>query len=100
MFEHSEKSNDLQLRLAQFMDRHIYPNEQAYTEQRQTASERFAPLPLVEELKVLARSEGLWNLFVAPEYANFSPVDGLGNLDYAPLADHWCAACDHSCDAG
>ena len=87
MFEHSEKSSDLQLRLAQFMDRHIYPNEQAYAEQRQAAIERFAPLPLVEELKQLARAEGLWNLFVPPEFARFSPVDGLGNLDYAPLAE-------------
>ena len=87
MFEYSEKSNHLQLRLAQFMDRHIYPNELAYAEQRQAASERFAPLPLVEELKVLAQSEGLWNLFVPTEYANFSPVDGLGNLEYAPLAE-------------
>ena len=87
MFEYSEKSKDLQLRLAQFMDRHIYPNELAYAEQRQAASERFAPLPLVEELKVLAQSEGLWNLFVPTEYANFSPVDGLGNLEYAPLAE-------------
>ena len=87
MFEYSEKSKDLQLRLAQFMDRHIYPNESAYAEQRQAASERFAPLPLVEELKVLAQAEGLWNLFVPPEYANFSPVGGLSNLDYAPLAE-------------
>jgi acyl-CoA dehydrogenase len=87
MFEHSEKSSDLQLRLARFMDRHIYPNEQAYAEQRQAAIERFAPLPLVEELKQLARAEGLWNLFVPPEFASFSPVDGLGNLDYAPLAE-------------
>jgi acyl-CoA dehydrogenase len=87
MFEPSEKSNALQARLAQFMARHIYSNEQLYAEQRETASERFAPLPLVEELKQLARAEGLWNLFVPPEYAEFSPVDGLGNLDYAPLAE-------------
>jgi acyl-CoA dehydrogenase len=82
-----EKSNDLLLRLTKFMERNIYPNEGEYATQRETASERFAPLPLVEELKQLARAEGLWNLFVPPAFAEFSPVGGITNLDYAPLAE-------------
>ena len=87
MFEHSDKSNDLKARLAQFMERHIYPNEQAYSQQLEAASNRFAPLPLVEELKQLARIEDLWNLFVPPQFAQFSPIGGLSNFDYAPLAE-------------
>jgi acyl-CoA dehydrogenase len=87
MFEHSDISNDLQLRLTQFMERHIYPNERVYAQQREAASERFAPLPLVEELKKLARAEGLWNLFIPPAHAEFSEIGGLANLDYAPLAE-------------
>jgi acyl-CoA dehydrogenase len=87
MSTRGEKSSDLLARLTQFMERHIYPNEQTYALQRETASERFAPLPLVEELKQQARTEGLWNLFVPPEYAEFSPVGGLTNLEYAPLAE-------------
>ena len=87
MFEHSEKSNQLRGRLAQFMAQHIYPNELAYAAQRDTASERFAPLPLVEDLKDLARAEGLWNLFIPLEFAESSPVGGLSNFDYAPLAE-------------
>jgi acyl-CoA dehydrogenase len=87
MFEHSEKSRDLRVRLALFMERHIYPNEQAYAQQLEAASNRFAPLPLVEELKQLARAEGLWNLFVPPQFAEFSKVGGLSNFDYAPLAE-------------
>jgi len=87
MFEASEKSKDLQVRLSRFMDRHIYPNEQAYAAQREAASERFAPLPLVEELKELARAEGLWNLFIPPAHAEFSSCGGLSNFDYAPLAE-------------
>ena len=51
------------------------------------ASERFAPLPLVEDLKARARDEGLWNLFVPPDFASYSPVAGLSNFDYAPLAE-------------
>lgn len=87
MFEHSKKSNDIQTRLGQFMDRYIYPNQRVYLEQREAASERFATLPLVEELKALARAEGLWNLFVPPEFAQYSPLAGLSNFDYAPLAE-------------
>jgi acyl-CoA dehydrogenase len=87
MIEHSEKSNDLKVRLAQFMGRHIYPHEGLYAQQREAASPRFAPLPLVEELKQLARAEGLWNLFVPPQFVEFSPVAGLSNFDYAPLAE-------------
>ena len=87
MFEHSERTNDLKARLAAFMEQHIYPHEQEYAAQREAASERFAPLPLVEELKALARAEGLWNLFVPPAFAGFSPQAGLSNFDYAPLAE-------------
>jgi acyl-CoA dehydrogenase len=87
MFEHSEKSNDLGARLARFMERHVYPNEGVYAQQRDAATNRFAPLPLIEELKQLARAEGLWNLFVAPQFVEFSPVAGLSNFDYAPLAE-------------
>jgi len=87
MFTPSEKSNDLLVRLTQFMEQHVYPNEGEYAAQLEAASERFAPLPLVEELKQQARSEGLWNLFVPPGFAEFSPVGGLSNLDYAPLAE-------------
>jgi acyl-CoA dehydrogenase len=87
MFEHSDKSNDLKARLAQFMERHIYPNERAYSQQLEAASNRFAPLPLVEELKQLARTEDLWNLFVPPQFAQFSPIGGLSNFNYAPLAE-------------
>jgi acyl-CoA dehydrogenase len=87
MYTHSEKSNDLLMRLTRFMEQHIYPNESEFAMQRDTASERFAPLPLIEELKQLARAEDLWNLFVPPAFAEFSPPGGLTNLDYAPLAE-------------
>ncbi|MCP4333094.1 MAG: acyl-CoA dehydrogenase [Gammaproteobacteria bacterium] len=87
MIAPSEKSNNLLIRLTQFMEQHIYPNEAEFATQRDSANERFAPLPLVEELKQRARAEGLWNLFVPPIFAEFSPVEGLPNLDYAPLAE-------------
>ena len=87
MYEHSRKSNQIQRQLARFMEDYIYPNETAYEMQRQAATERFAPLPLVEKLKQKARSQGLWNLFVPPEFSQYSPVDGLSFFDYAPLGE-------------
>ena len=39
----------------------------------------------MEHWKKLAKSEGLWNLFLPKGYGNLSP--GLSNLEYAPLAE-------------
>ena len=95
MFEFSEKSQDLQARLSAFMDEHIYPNEHVYAKQLDSAKSRYAPIPLMDELKQKARADGLWNLFVPPAHAEFSEFGGLGNFDYAPLAELmgrvlWC----------
>ena len=95
MFDFSEKSQDLQARLASFMDQHIYPNEQTYAEQLHSGDSRYAPIPLMDELKQKARADGLWNLFIPPAHAEFSEFGGLNNFDYAPLAELmgrvlWC----------
>ncbi len=78
-FNYSAKTQELQKRLRSFMDEHIYPNENAYT-QEINSGDRWQPLALVEELKAKAKNEGLWNMFL-PE------VSGLTNLEYAPLAE-------------
>jgi acyl-CoA dehydrogenase len=70
-------------RLEEFMDSHVYPNERTYAEQRQALVESGQPhvVPqVVEDLKVEARSRGLWNLFLPA-------VSGLSNVDYAHLAE-------------
>jgi acyl-CoA dehydrogenase len=66
-------------RLDAFMRANIYPNEEAYT-QEIDSGDRWQPSRLIEDLKLKAKSEGLWNLFL-PD------VSGLTNLDYAPLAE-------------
>ncbi len=86
-FEYSDKSSQLQQKLATFMQLHVYPNEAAYAEQLKQAENRFAPLALTEALKKMAKDEGLWNLFVPESHAEFSDHGGLGNLDYFPLAE-------------
>lgn len=87
MFEHSEKSQQLQARLGEFMDEHIYPNETPYNAQLHAAENRFASLPLMDELKDKARTAGLWNLFIPESHEEYSDFGGLSNFDYAPLAE-------------
>jgi acyl-CoA dehydrogenase len=79
--EPSAKTKELQQRLQKFMDAHVYPNEHRFEEE--TAPEPWKPTRIVEELKVKARNEGLWNLFL-PEDPGGA---GLSNLEYAPLCE-------------
>jgi acyl-CoA dehydrogenase len=63
------------------MDRYIYPNERLYNQQIE--EQRWRPVPIIEELKPVARAQGLWNLFLpASEHGA-----GLTNLEYAPLCE-------------
>jgi acyl-CoA dehydrogenase len=80
-FEPSAKTKELQQRLQKFMDAHVYPNEQRFEEE--TAREPWQPTRIVEELKVKARGEGLWNLFLPQDPGGA----GLSNLEYAPLCE-------------
>jgi acyl-CoA dehydrogenase len=81
-FENSARSQDLQTRVAAFMDEHVYPNESTF--HRQIAEgDRWQPTAIVEELKPKARAAGLWNLFLPEsEYGA-----GLTNVEYAPLSE-------------
>ena len=81
-FEPSARVKELQAKLLAFMDAHIYPSERLWTEQV-NAGERWKAIPLMEELKAKARTQGLWNLFL-PE-SEHGP--GLTNLEYAPLCE-------------
>ena len=81
-FDYSPKTQDLIARVSAFMDEHIYPNEKRHS-QEVAAGDRWAPLPLMEELKQQARAQGLWNLFL-PESTSGA---GLTNLEYAPVCE-------------
>jgi acyl-CoA dehydrogenase len=81
-FSYSPKTRELLQKLTTFRDEHIIPNEEVFTRQV-NEGERWAAVPVIEELKILAREQGLWNLFLPePEYGA-----GLSNLEYAPLAE-------------
>ncbi len=85
--EHSAKTQDLLERLGAFFERHIYPNEARYEEQMHAlrrAGDPWQPVPLIEELKPVARAAGLWNMFLPHPYKG---QGGISNLDYAPLCE-------------
>ncbi len=81
-FEHSPKVKELMARVDAFMDEHIFPNEARF-EAEVAEGDRWQPTRVMEELKVKARAQGLWNLFL-PESGHGA---GLTNLEYAPLAE-------------
>src|SRR5579862_9438216 len=80
-FELSAKANEFQQRLLRFMAAYVYPNEQRF--HKEVTREHWKPTRIVEELKLKARNEGLWNLFL-PRDPNGA---GLANLEYAPLCE-------------
>ena len=81
-FDYSPKTQEYRERVSAFMDKHIYPNENRVHEEVNTG-DRWEPTKIVDELKPLARAEGLWNLFL-PDSPHGA---GLTNLEYAPLAE-------------
>lgn len=92
MFEQSEKSKALMVRLNAFMEQHVYPNEATYHAEQDAMSNKWQPVPIAEALKQKAKAQGLWNLFLPDSHSGA----GLTNLEYAPLCEvmgrvHWAA---------
>ncbi|MGH3677461.1 MAG: acyl-CoA dehydrogenase family protein [Mycobacterium sp.] len=77
----SAKAQDYHKRLSAFMTEFVFPAEASYQAYRRAAGpdDHTVP-PVIEELKVLAKERGLWNLFLPS-------ISGLTNLEYAPLAE-------------
>ena len=82
LFELSPRAAELRDKLTEFMDAHVYPNEETYRQQGLTG-DRWQPRQVIEDLKPLAREAGLWNLFL-PESDQGA---GLTNLEYAGLCE-------------
>lgn len=82
-FSYSEKSLELQARLRAFMDQHVIPRHAAFKAEE---AERRFEISFMDDLKALAKEEGLWNLFL-PALKDDEPGTRLSNLDYAPLAE-------------
>ncbi len=82
-FAVSERVMELNNRLEVFMEEHIYPREHDWNEWCLDQNTLWETPPWFDELRELARVEGLWNLFLPREYEAWSP--GLTNVEIAPL---------------
>jgi acyl-CoA dehydrogenase len=86
-FTLSAKTSEYAAKLQAFMDAEVFPAEAVYEHQREQLRAVGRPhgLPaVVEDLKVKARAQGLWNLFL-PHSQN--PHHGLTVTEYATLAE-------------
>src|SRR5271163_4297817 len=83
LFDISERAQQLQKELLDFMESHVYPAEVVYEEQMRDSGDPHYQPPILEELKAEARKRRLWNLF----HPHLGTGAGLTNLEYAPLAE-------------
>lgn len=91
------RATDLIDRVRAFIETEIDPVEADYHRDlaaRQSDGDPWRPLPVIEELRAKARSQGLWNLFLPVEHAGpyaerFGTLggEGLSNADCAPIAE-------------
>ena len=87
-FGHGENVEALRSKLQTFMKDYIYSNEKVWHAHTASA-QRWQPVPIIEELKVKARTAGLWNLWRPKSLGGT-----LSNTEYAPLCEvmgrvHW-----------
>ncbi|MFQ5521216.1 MAG: acyl-CoA dehydrogenase family protein, partial [Candidatus Methylomirabilia bacterium] len=82
-FEYSKTTRMYMEQLTDFMNKHIYPNEQTFVDQLNSQPSRWQMPRIMEELKDKARERGLWNLFLPESEYGAS----LTNLEYAPLCE-------------
>ena len=77
-FELNDRVMGLNVQLQSFMDKHIYPREDDWHEWCLDQDKLWTTPPWYDELRALAKAEGLWNLFLPHEYQPWSP--GLTNV--------------------
>lgn len=82
-FELSDKGQRINAQLEAFMQKHIYRRENDWAEWCLDQDNLWQTPPWFDELRDLAKAEGLWNLFLPNEYQPWSP--GLTNVEIAPL---------------
>jgi acyl-CoA dehydrogenase len=85
-FDYSPRQKEWIKRISDFMEQHVYPAEEKYAAQMEDATKkgnRWIVVPVVEDLKKIAKGQGLWNMFL-PHSEHGA---GLTNLEYSPLAE-------------
>ncbi|PPR79107.1 MAG: (R)-benzylsuccinyl-CoA dehydrogenase [Alphaproteobacteria bacterium MarineAlpha2_Bin1] len=80
-FNYSNRVNEILRKLNIFMDTHIYTGEKIFKKQLYENSSKVPQI--IEDLKLKAKKENLWNLFLPDE--KLGP--GLSNVEYATLCE-------------
>ena len=81
-FAFSPRVEALRRQLQDFIDAHVVPRHAQWLAEARGG----LPVSFMADLKALAHSEGLWNLFL-PGLRDDEPGTRLSNLEYAPLAE-------------
>lgn len=82
-FAFSPRVETLRRQLQDFIDAHVVPRHAQWLAEARGGG---LPVSFMADLKALAHSEGLWNLFL-PGLRDDEPGTRLSNLEYAPLAE-------------
>ncbi|MEQ8558655.1 MAG: acyl-CoA dehydrogenase family protein [Henriciella sp.] len=87
-FEYSDTTKQWMKRVSDFMDEHVFPNQELYEKQHEEG-DRWSIPQILEDKKKIAKAEGLWNMFMPPSEHEDDEYRGAGlsNLEYAPLAE-------------
>ena len=87
-FTMSDRQKEWLNRVSSFMDKHVRPAVPEYKKQDSTG-DRWKVIQVVEDLKKIAKAEGLWNMFMPPSSHEDNEFRGAGltNLEYALLAE-------------
>lgn len=82
-FAYSPRVEDFRSKVGAFMENYVVP---AIPDWDKEVADGNPHPAFMEDLKTLAREEGLWNLFL-PALRENEPGSALSNLEYAPLAE-------------
>ncbi len=87
-FTISDRQKEWLGRVQGFMTKHVRPAVPIY-KQQDAEGARWKVIPIIEDLKKIARAEGLWNMFMPPSSHEDDEFRGAGlsNLEYALLAE-------------
>ena len=103
-FDLTDRQTHWRDRVRDFIEANVRPNMDVYKAQDEEG-ERWKVIQIIEDMKVKAKSQGIWNLFMPPQ-GQLSHVDdtfefegpGLTNLEYALCAEEmgrlgWASEC-------
>ncbi len=103
-FTLSERETYFRDRVRDFIDQNIRPRQADYDQQAHEG-ERWKVIPVIEEMKEMAKAAGLWNFFMPPHSGQTHVDDSfefegtqLTNLEYALCAEEmgkvaWASEC-------